>query len=82
MGLFHTLRNFIGEKQIVLLAFWANFKGKIKIRGVCENEAVRGLTNLQSDAAKEMYKAYTANGMTIDAHCLHETWPVVIKALI
>lgn len=37
---------------------------------------------LVTDSAREIYEPYTANGLSIDAHIYHETWPVVINVFI
>lgn len=75
------LKNFTGVHPIVLLAFSTINKDTFDNCDVCE--AVQLLAFLLSDDIMQKYKkAYTANGVSIDAQVCHETWPAIINALI
>lgn len=82
LGLFPTLGSFTGESVIVLLTFLADLKNTFGNWGKCETNAIWDLAYLLSDGSKEVYEAYTAIRMSSNAHIYHETWPMVINALI
>lgn len=50
--------------------------------GALEGKAAVVLAYLQIDRARHVNKAYTANQTRTNAHAYHDTWPVVINALI
>lgn len=68
MELCPKLRNFTGERLIALLAFLADRKDMFDNYGVCKREAVRVLSYLLRDGAKEVCEAFTANEMNTEAY--------------
>lgn len=82
MELCPTLKIFTKEESTALLTFTASLKNTFDKFGVSEGKAVQVLVYLQSNVAREVYKAYDANRMSIDAHVYYGTLPVALKALI
>lgn len=82
MGLCPTLRNFTGVKWIALLEFFPNLKDTFDNSGLCAGEVDLVLAYSLGESDTDLYKAYPANGMSIDGHVYHGTWLAVINALI
>lgn len=71
MGLSPTLKTFTGKIPIATLTFWTNHENKFDICGVCRGKVGSVLAYRLSEGAKDVYKAYTASGLSTDAHVYH-----------
>lgn len=60
-------RNCTGKDSIALVALSANFKDTFDNCDICEGSAVRMLAYLLSYGTKEVYEAYNAKKMSINA---------------
>lgn len=80
-GLSPIVRNLMEENLISNLSSLDNLKDTRDRCSVVGYTAVCGLADLLSGCGKEIYGAYTANGICIDADHYHGTWPLIINAL-